>query len=123
MTSRFKNFAAAAAAGIGAVMMTGPAFAGDAASCQNVRLSDVGWTDITAITAMTGAILDINLKGQLVYPLAAELARRRVPFMFLSGYALINMPEAFRAYPRLAKPANSKDILRGVQNMLSPKPV
>src|SRR5262245_26712100 len=68
-----------------------------------------------------GAILDINLKGELVYPVAEELARRRVPFMFLSGYARINMPEAFRAYPRLPKPANPTDLLRGVHNMLSRK--
>jgi len=70
-----------------------------------------------------GAILDINLKGEFVYPVAQELARRGIPFMFLSGYALINMPERFRAYPRLPKPANATDLLRGVQNMLSHKPV
>jgi len=69
------------------------------------------------------AILDINLKGEFVYPVAQELARRGIPFMFLSGYALINIPEGFRGYPRLPKPANSTDLLRAVQNMLSHKDV
>jgi DNA-binding response OmpR family regulator len=65
-----------------------------------------------------GAILDINLKGQLVYPVAEELARRRIPFMFLSGYALISMPEPFRARPCLPKPTDSTVVLHEVQNML-----
>jgi DNA-binding response OmpR family regulator len=68
-----------------------------------------------------GAVLDINLRGQLVYPVAEELARRRIPFMFLSGYALINIPEGFRAYARLPKPADPTVLLREVRNMLSRK--
>jgi hypothetical protein len=66
-----------------------------------------------------GAILDINLKGQFVYPVAEELVRRRLPFMFLSGYALINMPEQFRGYQRLAKPANLTVLLGEIKMMLS----
>src|ERR1700690_2021980 len=27
-------------------------------SCQNVRLSDIGWTDVTAMTALTGVLLE-----------------------------------------------------------------
>jgi glycine betaine/proline transport system substrate-binding protein len=38
--------------------LSAAAQAGDAESCKTVRLSDIGWTDVTAITAMTGAILD-----------------------------------------------------------------
>ena len=34
-----------------------PATAADPASCKTVRFSDVGWTDITATTAVTSAIL------------------------------------------------------------------
>jgi CheY-like chemotaxis protein len=67
------------------------------------------------------AILDINLKGELVYPVAEELARRRIPFLFLSGYALVNMPERFRSYPRLAKPAEWSILLREIQSMVRPK--
>ncbi len=32
--------------------------AADAASCQAVKMSDIGWTDVTATTALTAAILD-----------------------------------------------------------------
>jgi glycine betaine/proline transport system substrate-binding protein len=45
-------------AGLGLLALSSTAYAGDAESCKTVRLSDVGWTDITAITAMTSAILE-----------------------------------------------------------------
>ena len=35
-----------------------PVFAADPASCKVVNLSDVGWTDITATTAATSAVLE-----------------------------------------------------------------
>jgi len=45
---------------VGAVLFSfaGSAFAGDPASCKTVNLSDVGWTDITATTAVTSIILE-----------------------------------------------------------------
>jgi glycine betaine/proline transport system substrate-binding protein len=58
MTTYVTKFLSAAAVGVGLLAMAAAANAGDAASCQKVRLSDVGWTDITAITAMTAAILE-----------------------------------------------------------------
>ena len=36
---------------------SGLAFAGDPESCKTVKLSDVGWTDITATTSIAGEIL------------------------------------------------------------------
>jgi len=65
-----------------------------------------------------GAILDINLKGELVYPLADELTRQGIPFLFLSGYEARNIPESFRGHARLAKPADPAAILRAVRSML-----
>ncbi len=44
---------------LGAFAFAGPSMAaGDGASCQKVRFSDVGWTDITATTATASAILE-----------------------------------------------------------------
>ena len=64
------------------------------------------------------AILDINLKGELVYPVAERLTERRIPFLFLSGYATSNIPEKFRALPRLAKPAPAASILQMITRVL-----
>jgi glycine betaine/proline transport system substrate-binding protein len=58
MTTFMIKFLTAATLGVGLFTSATSAMASDAASCQKVRLSDVGWTDITAITAMTSAILE-----------------------------------------------------------------
>lgn len=50
------------------------------------------------------AILDVNLNGTMVYPLAEELIERGKPFLFLSGYESVHLPERLRTVPRLAKP-------------------
>ena len=57
--------------------LSAAAQAGDAESCKTVRMSDVGWTDITAITAMTGAILD-----QMGY--TGDIKQLAVPVTFAS---------------------------------------
>ncbi|CAM5763222.1 choline ABC transporter substrate-binding protein [Mesorhizobium amorphae] len=43
--------------GLAALLSTSAAFAGDAASCKKVRLSDVGWTDIQATTGVASVLL------------------------------------------------------------------
>ncbi|HUE63549.1 MAG TPA: response regulator [Rhizomicrobium sp.] len=65
-----------------------------------------------------GAILDINLRGELVYPLAEELARHGIPFLFLSGYEASNMPVPFRGHARLSKPADPAVLTHAVRTML-----
>jgi DNA-binding response OmpR family regulator len=50
------------------------------------------------------AVLDVNLDGTMVYPLADELVVRRKPFLFLSGYSATNMPGRFERLTRIAKP-------------------
>ncbi len=47
-----------ALAGVLALAATAAQAAGDPASCKTVRLSDVGWTDITATTAATSVVLE-----------------------------------------------------------------
>nr|WP_274709384.1 response regulator [Nitratireductor luteus] len=58
------------------------------------------------------AVLDINLNGELVYPVAEQLTRRGIPFLFLSGYGSESIPEPFRAFPRLAKPYDPTEMAR-----------
>jgi DNA-binding response OmpR family regulator len=50
------------------------------------------------------AILDVNVAGTEVFPVADELRRRVVPFMFASGYGERGVPGEFREYPMLQKP-------------------
>lgn len=67
-------------------------------------------TVAAALDALAGlaevdlAILDVNLAGEKVYPVAAELARRGVGFVFLSGYDLADRDPRFSHAPQLSKP-------------------
>jgi two-component sensor histidine kinase/DNA-binding response OmpR family regulator len=53
---------------------------------------------------MDAALLDVNLGGELVYPLADLLAGRGVPFAFLTGYAAEVIHPRFNGVPILQKP-------------------
>ena len=64
------------------------------------------------------AILDINLNGTMVYPLADDLLARGIPFLFLSGYSLSNLPERFRAVTRLNKPCDPALLLNALRARL-----
>jgi DNA-binding response OmpR family regulator len=67
------------------------------------------------------AVLDINLNGAKVYPLADELAARGVPFVFLSGYIRADLPERYRDSPQIMKPHDPASLLNEIRAAL-PKP-
>jgi len=69
--------------------------------------------DAARSTTVDGAILDINLNGEMVYPLAEFLASQKVPFVFITGYTALDLPERFRPFRRLQKPLDA-ELLRGV---------
>ena len=50
------------------------------------------------------AVLDINLGGDLVYPLADILAAENIPFVFVTGYGHEELESRFAAVPILQKP-------------------
>jgi len=54
--------------------------------------------------ALDLAILDVNLRGEMVYPLAERVMERGIPVLFLTGYGLGVLPDKFRRTPILAKP-------------------
>lgn len=51
-----------------------------------------------------GAILDVNLAGEMVFPAADVLAERGIPFAFTTGYGLAGLRECDRTRPVLQKP-------------------
>lgn len=56
------------------------------------------------------ALLDVNLDGEMVFPLAESLAERGVPFIFLSGYDGESLPSRWRDRPQLAKPVRASAL-------------
>lgn len=65
---------------------------------------------LAAELSIDGAILDINLGGEKVFPVAARLAERGVPFVFCTGYGLAGVPAAFAQAPTLAKPYDQRQL-------------
>lgn len=62
---------------------------------------------------LDGAIVDVDLRGTMVFPVAEELVQRSVPVIFATGYGAGQVfPEDFRSYPRLTKPYLEDDIKR-----------
>ena len=60
--------------------------------------------------AMDAAILDVNIRGGHVFPVAERLRARGVPFALASGYGDWALPEAFRNQPRLTKPFTYEEL-------------
>jgi CheY-like chemotaxis protein len=57
------------------------------------------------------AVLDVNLGGQRVDPVAEALSRRNVPFVFVTGYGSGILSDEFAERPRLRKPFKTADLL------------
>ena len=65
------------------------------------------------------ALLDANLHGRPVENIAAALTRRKIPFVFVTGYGRAGLPAAFRQAPVLAKPINDDELVEAVIGLVS----
>lgn len=77
-----------------------------AASAANVtealRLVDAGGYDL--------ALLDLNIAGQSVLPVAEALRSRGAPFAIASGYGAAGVPDSLRGVPIIQKPFRLADL-------------
>ena len=64
------------------------------------------------------ALLDVNLRGELVTPVADVLRQRGRPIVFLSGYSRSDLPEVFRDFPFLSKPFDANDLVALIRQNL-----
>ena len=77
---------------------------------------------LAAGEALDVAVLDVNIRGGHVYPVAERLQARGVPFVLASGYEDWALDEAFRGQPRLNKPFRAKDLEEQVKAALRQAP-
>jgi two-component sensor histidine kinase len=69
------------------------------------------------------AVLDVNLGGEQVFPLADLLAERRVPYAFLTGYdASVMVPERLRSASALRKPIRVAALTALVRRLIDLSP-
>ena len=64
------------------------------------------------------AVLDINLQGEMVYPVAEMLRERGVPFVFATGYDPESVASGYENVPRWQKPFNHTDLARALPSLL-----
>lgn len=66
---------------------------------------------INATPDIDGAVLDANLKGEMVFPAAELLQDRGIPILFVSGYDAMVIPARFKETPRCEKPIGVRRII------------
>jgi CheY-like chemotaxis protein len=65
------------------------------------------------------AILDMNLRGDMAYPVADRLAEAGIPFVIATGYNSASLPERFSEAPRVEKPVDPAMVLAAVAPLLN----
>jgi len=60
---------------------------------------------------LDGAVLDINLRGEMAYLIADALRERGVPFVFATGYDHATIPARFAGIVRCEKPVAAKQVV------------
>ncbi len=65
------------------------------------------------------AVLDVNLDGEEIYPVADLLAERGLPFVFVTGYGERSLPERYRDRPALQKPFQAEQLEAALSGLLA----
>lgn len=74
---------------------------------------------LTVAVRLDGAMLDINLHEEVVYPLADSLEARGVPYLFLTGYSGDAIPDRYHHVPRCEKPLAWVDLIETMAHLIS----
>ncbi len=69
-------------------------------------------------TDIDGAVLDVNLRGERVYPVADLLRQKHIPFVFASGYGAELEPHAYSDIPRCIKPVDFATLAQALASQL-----
>ncbi|CAN5140139.1 response regulator [soil metagenome] len=85
---------------------------GLAASVEDAR-------DFANAGGFDAAILDCNLRGEKVWPVAEILAERGIPFIFATGGSADDVPTSFAGRPTLAKPFTLGSVERVLERLLA----
>jgi DNA-binding response OmpR family regulator len=66
------------------------------------------------------AVLDVNLAGERINPVADALSHRKVPFLFVTGYGANALPSEYAQRPYVCKPFRMADLLGALSTLLKP---
>jgi CheY-like chemotaxis protein len=74
--------------------------------------------DLLQATLPSCAVLDINIAGESIHPVAEFLAARGIPFLFVSGYGEAGLSAHLPNRPVLEKPFLIEQLQRAVARLL-----
>ena len=66
------------------------------------------------------AVLDINLRGRMVFPVAEALRNRGVPFVFATGYTEAAIPSDYSDVPLWEKPFQPEELAKALPDLMRP---
>jgi len=95
----------------------------------SIELSRLGWAVLGPAATLAeahalissevdAAILDVNLRGHPVYPVAEALASRDVPFLFCTGYEMVDPEGRFANVPVIRKPIHPSAVSAALSALL-----
>jgi DNA-binding response OmpR family regulator len=67
------------------------------------------------------AILDVNLNGKVITPVAELITARGRPIIFATGYGSEGVPEEFRGLPALQKPFRLEVLAALIDEVVHPR--
>jgi CheY-like chemotaxis protein len=76
-------------------------------------------SDLAAKGDFNAAVLDVNLDGQEIYPVAEILAKRGLPFVFVTGYGENSLIDPYRNRPALQKPFQIEQLKTMLDGLLA----
>lgn len=71
---------------------------------------DEGLALATGAEPLDAALLDVNVAGRQVFPIAEALKARGVPFVFSTGYGESGLSDEWRGHPTVQKPFTESAI-------------
>ncbi len=75
-----------------------------------IRLAETSFFDV--------AILDVNVNGKVISPVADVIKARNRPFIFATGYGSSGLPEEYRDRPALQKPFQIETLSKAIDAAL-----
>jgi len=64
------------------------------------------------------ALLDVNLAGERIDPVADALSERNVPFLFVTGYGANALPSEYAERPHISKPFRMTELLGALSEVV-----
>jgi PAS domain S-box-containing protein len=95
----------------------------------STELSRLGWAIVGPAATLSeaqsllssdfdAAVLDVNLRGRSAYPLAEALEELHVPFLFCTGYEMVDPEGRFPDVPVIRKPAHPAAVSAALSDLL-----